>query len=343
VFVGPDLSQNPEYLDCAANYTIYLVAAIRAIKKVRPVFRPLLVPRLPEIRRLRAMEKKAVDYHKPIVRARMAAAKNDPNWQQPDDMLQWLLKRGKEHGFTSVERLAKTQLGLIFAAIHTTSMTATNILYTLAVTPEYIEPLREEIRYVMSQNGGEITTRALQGMEKMDSYMKEVTRVYTPGISKSICLTPESTSCKPNNISSASFTRRVLKPITLSNAQHIPAGAMLEVPSAAVYSDATHYPDSASFDGFRHYKLRRSGTAVDHARNQFVTSNETNLGFGYGRHACPGRFFAANEIKMIVARLVMKYDIKMPGGRRERWENIEMGRGSVPDGGKAVLMRKAEG
>ena len=82
------------------------------------------------------------------------------------------------------------------------------------------------------------------------------------------------------------------------------------------------------------------GGATDHARNQFVTTNEQNLMFGYGRHACPGRFFATNEIKMIVAKMVLDYDIGMPGGRRERYEQIEQGRGMNPDPTKALVFRK---
>jgi hypothetical protein len=54
-------------------------------------------------------------------------------------------------------------------------------LYTLAVSTEYIEPLREEIRQVMAENGGTISTRALQQMMKMDSFMKEVMRFHPPG------------------------------------------------------------------------------------------------------------------------------------------------------------------
>lgn len=37
--------------------------------------------------------------------------------------------------------------------------------------------------------------------------------------------------------------------------------------------------------------------------------------FGYGKHACPGRFFAANEIKVIVINLLRKYDIETRQGR----------------------------
>ncbi|KAF3048253.1 hypothetical protein E8E12_011510 [Didymella heteroderae] len=320
VFVGPELCEDPEYLDCATNYTLDMIDSVTAIKKLRPLFRPFTAPRCPEIRRLRQREKAAADMLQPMVRQRQEAAK-DPDWIKPDDMTQWMMDRGASNNI-SVQELATCQLGLIFAAIHTTSLTATNILYTLASTPEYIDPLREEIRSVIAEHDGDITTKALQQMEKLDSYMKEVKRVYPPGMT--------------------SFTRRVLKGITLSNGQYIPPGVIIEVPSQAVYNDSTIYPDSATFDGFRHYKLRRNGSSTDHARNQFVTTNEQNLAFGYGRHACPGRFFAANEIKMIVAKMILDYEIKLPEGVTERYAQIEMGRTISPNPTKTLMFKKLE-
>ncbi|KAJ8117791.1 hypothetical protein OPT61_g1114 [Boeremia exigua] len=134
VFVGPGLCQDPQYLDCATKYTIDLSDSNRAIKKVRPWLRPLLAPRLPEVRRLRQREKDLAEYLYPIIQQRREAAK-DPKWEKPDDMTQWMLDRGAGDSI-SVEQYAKLQLGLIFAAIHTTSLTATNIFYTLAATPE---------------------------------------------------------------------------------------------------------------------------------------------------------------------------------------------------------------
>ena len=35
------------------------------------------------------------------------------------------------------------------------------------------------------------------------------------------------------------------------------------------------------------------------------------LNFGHGKYACPGRFFASLEIKVILVRLVMNYDFKL--------------------------------
>ncbi|KAF2622679.1 cytochrome P450 monooxygenase-like protein, partial [Macroventuria anomochaeta] len=320
VFVGAELCEDPEYLDCATNYTLDLIDSVTAIKKLRPWLRPFMAPRTPEIRRLRQRERRATEYLYPLVKQRQDAAK-DPNWEKPDDMTQWMLDRSAGDNIP-VEQYAKCQLILIFAAIHTTSLTATNILFTLASTPEYIGPLREEIRSVIVEHDGNITAKALQQMEKLDSYMKEVNRVYTPGMT--------------------SFTRRVLKGITLSNGQYIPPGVIIEVPSQAIYNDSTYYPDSEKFDGFRHYKLRRGGSTTDHARNQFVTTNEQNLAFGYGRHACPGRFFAANEIKMIVAKMILDYDIKMPDGLTERYAQIEVGRSSLPNPTKKLLFKKVD-
>jgi hypothetical protein len=183
VFVGEELCQDSEYLDCGSNYTINLMEAVHAIKPIRPWLRPFLVPRLPEIRKLRDMEKRAAKHLEPIVRERVEAAKRDPDWQKPDDMMQWMIDYSAKQGTLTVEYLAKKQLGLIFAAVHTTTTSVTNVLYSLAVTPEYVQPLRDEIVHVMSQNDGRITAQAMQQMVKLDSYMKEVTRFFPIGIS----------------------------------------------------------------------------------------------------------------------------------------------------------------
>jgi cytochrome P450 len=182
IFVGPELCRNPEYIKLGSSYTVDLVAAVTAVKQVRPWLKPFLCPRLPEIAKLRKIEQQLREFLRPIVEERMTAKSEDPNWQEPDDLLQWMITRGG--GKDSIDDITAFQLSLIFAAIHTTSMTVTSILYTLAVTPEYITPLREEIRNVMANNNGIITSRALQQMEKVDSYMKEVIRFYPTGFSK---------------------------------------------------------------------------------------------------------------------------------------------------------------
>ncbi|KAK1461602.1 ent-kaurene oxidase [Colletotrichum melonis] len=64
------------------------------------------------------------------------------------------------------------------------------------------------------------------------------------------------------------------------------------------------------------------------------------MAFGFGRHACPGRFFAATEIKMLIARLLLEYDIRMPEGVMERYKNIVRGDMIEPDHRKTIMLRK---
>lgn len=44
---------------------------------------------------------------------------------------------------------------------------------------------------------------------------------------------------------------------------------------------------------------------------QLVSTSSDHLGFGHGQHACPGRFFAANEIKVVLCHILVKYDWKL--------------------------------
>ncbi|KAB8207568.1 cytochrome P450 [Aspergillus parasiticus] len=222
-------------------------------------------------------------------------------WRLPE--VQQLNKHYKVHSTT---RIVKMQLLVIFTGIHNTTVTVTNVLYNLAVSPEYMQPLREEIRKVISDNDGTLTSRALQQMEKLESFMKETIRFFPPELT--------------------SFSRQTVQGITLSSGQYIPPGTSIETPLQAIYQDDSNYTNSDTFDGLRFYKIRQGGGATVHARNQFVTSNEQSLVFGYGRHAYPGRFLAAAEIKMIIFKILLTYDFKNADNRTERYPNYEVGR-----------------
>lgn len=135
-------------------------------------------------------------------------------------------------------------------------------------------------------------------------------------------------------VSVASFQRKVLKPIILSNGQVIPAGVTIEIPAYGVSRDEGVFADPETFDGLRFYNLRENSESFNRtsatfskldaaAHNQFVSVSQNSLTFGYGRHACPGRFFAANEIKMILSRMVLKYDIRNVEGVTGRYPNLE--------------------
>lgn len=52
---------------------------------------------------------------------------------------------------------------------------------------------------------------------------------------------------------------------------------------------------------------------------QLVSSSADHLYFGHGQHACSGHFFAANEIKMILCQLLIKYDWTLASGTDGRF------------------------
>lgn len=72
-------------------------------------------------------------------------------------------------------------------------------------------------------------------------------------------------------------------------------------------------PSPETFDGFRSYRKRlQPGESTKHL---MVSIDKNHLYFGHGKQACPGRFFAANEIKMIMIRFLMEFDLRLCDGK----------------------------
>lgn len=124
---------------------------------------------------------------------------------------------------------------------------------------------------------------------------------------------------------SAAFPRRVKRTFTLSSGQVIPAGYNIEIPSYALTHDPDVIPDPDKFDPFRFYRAESQviEEGVDGGTNHLVSVSPINMNFGYGRHACPGRFFAASELKMILSRALLDYDIRLTEGTKERYPNVD--------------------
>lgn len=104
------------------------------------------------------------------------------------------------------------------------------------------------------------------------------------------------------------------KAIKLADGTTIPRNTLLYVSSERMW-DETIYPDPGKSDPYRFFRLRN--TPGHEASAQLITPTPEHLGFGLGKHACPGRFFAANEMKVALCHILLKYDIKMANG----WEN----------------------
>lgn len=109
--------------------------------------------------------------------ARMISSKDTTN-EQPNDALQWLLNAHKKQIGTdmTLEGMTNEQLFLAIVSIHTTSYTATNIVYDLLAYPEYIEELRTETEQVWAQHG-QWSKKSLAQLTKLECFMKESQRM----------------------------------------------------------------------------------------------------------------------------------------------------------------------
>ncbi|KAK8041268.1 hypothetical protein PG994_014275 [Apiospora phragmitis] len=292
IFVGSELSRTEEWMETSVTYAIHVFIAVVKLQFFPTWMRPVaryLVSELGQSSRDLARGEAML---KPIIEERLQNEELDPGCSQPDDFTQWLIDSLPEDQKRDYRAQVQVQLALSAASIHTTSNAVTDCFYDLAAHPEYQEILREEAHQVLVQDGGWDKKDSLAKLQKLDSFMKESQRL-------------------AGNVTT--FIRKVVKPIDLSDGTHLPAGTNLLAPLCGISRDERYFPEPEVFDGLRFWKLRqRSADAAN--RWQYTSITQSNLDFGLGKHACPGRFLAGNEIKLILANFVLNYDIKLKDG-----------------------------
>jgi cytochrome P450 len=132
----------------------------------------------------------------------------------------------------------------------------------------------------------------------------------------------------------------VVKPIDLSDGTHLPAGTKLLAPQVGMSLDERFFPSPETFDALRFYKLRQR-SEQDANRWQFTSIEDTNTNFGAGKHACPGRFFAGTEIKMMLAYLLLGFDMRLKDGEG-RPKGFTMMMSKAPNPEAEIMFRRRE-
>lgn len=133
-----------------------------------------------------------------------------------------------------------------------------------------------------------------------------------------------------------------MSPIELSDGKTIlPRGATIAIPGGPMSRDSTLYDDPQRFDGFRFYRPEMEDTMSPTNTQQDYTGIEPgNLSWGNGRFTCPGRWYAAALIKLIVANLLVDYDISFPRGQRERPLNVKYDTETLPDFNQEIVIKR---
>ena len=287
---------------------------------------------------------------------RMRSVSRENSRSGQNDFVSWVIDESKgenKEDWTVVARVFNVN----FASIHTSSMVSfarpydinmdrfvvqavTQALFDLASNPECMKPLREEVEEVTKREGW--TKAALDQMVKVDSFVKESQRLHPAAVRELLY-----------NVSIHNFHhfyfyfkvmigRYAMADYTFSDGTFIPAGTIVGVSSNSVHRDPQTYEDPLRFDGFRFVKMKERAALDGYPHKIFdmVTTNANFVGFGQGRHACPGRFFAAAEIKLLFAYIVTTYDIKLVDDARP----LDFFRlnGIMPDPAAKVYFRRRQ-
>lgn len=188
VFLGERLCHNKDWIEISIRFTIVMMRAQDALRSWPLFMRPFVHFFIPELIYLKSLIKDARKIIEPELDLRMAER---ADVLKPQDSLSWLddVRAGRPFDVVS------GQLFLTVAAIHTTSVVITALMYDLVKNPEYTQLLREEAIKVYREDK-EWNKTSLYKLKLLDSCMKESQRLNILGPSESFTLSDFFSACK---------------------------------------------------------------------------------------------------------------------------------------------------
>jgi len=308
VFVGEQLCRDERWVQCITQCTAGAFQSVPKLWPYHPLMRPFVAWRLNELRSVRKHRMEAKKLLKPILEKRLEDMKSE-KFEPPADLIQLVIDGTKGEG-RNLDYQVNAQIGTGRAALFTTGVTVTHLLYDLATRPEYIEPLRQE---VLELGPVKMNRANVAKLKKMDSFIRECQRWNKFMLGKNpddhFILSFFFFCWRWANRFLVGTIRKVLKAMTLPDGTHLPVGTLLGMDTQnAVFNHST-LENPGVFDGFRFERLR--SVPGSEQKFQAVNPGPDHLVYGYGTQACPGRFFAVHEAKVVLARILTKYDFKL--------------------------------
>ncbi|EPE30000.1 Cytochrome P450 [Glarea lozoyensis ATCC 20868] len=334
-FVGLPLCRDKEWRDATINFTYDTLGSVHAMKKYNKALWPFVARFVPELRKLKSYREFAARKLDPQIQTIIRSYKDKSMGLKSDEanadmeaikhnynLVHWTIGQHDHPELADAAEVGQMQMTAAFAALSPIGMSISYAIFDLASHPEYADELRKEINDVLAQEkpeNGQLQKSSLPKLRKLDSFMKESQRLNPPFITTN--------------------TRVVTAPdgLTLSSGHTIPQNVIIAFGNPFLPNSEVQYPPLTSpsqpplsnFYPWRYSDLRQ--IPGEENAHQFVTADANNPSFGYGRHACPGRFFASNEIKVLIVELLRRYDVALgPDGEGvkegfERPKTLEMG------------------
>ncbi|QKX59125.1 uncharacterized protein TRUGW13939_06256 [Talaromyces rugulosus] len=243
----------------------------------------------------------------------------------------WLVNNSKKYPLSSLERtpdyLSRRIMALNFASIHTTTLTTCNLLLDIFSDRTTASLLRDE-SLVSSASWNTTWNRGrLNQMLRLDSALRESLRLW--------------------GLVAKAMSRKVMQPagIILPSGQRLLQGTTVCVSGWGLHHDENVHQQPFEFIHDRFMRRSTHGASPSQEETEMGTSAghaaaETDVNFaawGIGKHACPGRFFAVDLIKIILIHVLVDYEVELLG---ERPENMWIEYNVIPPPATTVSIRR---
>ena len=342
MFVGLPLCRNKDYLENAKGFAQDIMTGVAMLSFVPKQLKSFVAPLLtfPNRRHYNGTAK----YTLPLIKERlelMHRKARDPSfdWQEPNDYISWHINLARaENNARELDPvlISRRLLPINFAAIHTTVFTVTNALFDILGSKssrDVLAGLEEEASRVFAEENGAWSKASLAKLVRTDSALKESMRV--------------------SSFMTKGMNRVVTHPITHEKAGwSLQPGALVATDVYSVHMDPELYPKPDEYDAFRFSRVReefeqnqKEGKLNENDKSEMlrlkgtgmITTGDTFLPFGHGKHACPGRFFVSHELKMLLSYLFTEYDVEpLP----ERPKNTWFGPHVIPPMKQTIRVRR---
>lgn len=183
MFMGEPLCRDEAWIDSSITFTSNIFTTM-ALLRPFPVFMQAFIAQfLPSTwrleKQLRSVKK---DLLVPIINKRRDSERSGKHdYEKPDDFLQWMMDMAENETDADAGNLAHRLLGILsMAVVHTSAMASVHVLFDLITMPEYLEPLRAEIRDKLPHGANEATQSSLQNLVRLDSFLRESQRFNPP-------------------------------------------------------------------------------------------------------------------------------------------------------------------
>jgi cytochrome P450 len=291
VFVGLDLCRNEQWRAACKGYSSSAIQTAATLMGYAAWKRPFIAPFVKEYKVLKKHIAKIHIHLDNLLNNRLShgKAKLPDGRETPKDFIDWWLEKAPNNKRHDSYALTLGMIQLNIAGIQSTGMVLMQALFDLASRPEYTNALLSELSQTTRLTGTTtMTPSSISKLVKLDSFLKESQRQVSQNL--------------------LSIYRKTITPLKLQDGTTLPANSYVAVPS--INLETMPGSDNPNFDGFRWEKMRLQ--AENEQKFTTVASGIDTLEFGYGVHACPGRFFAMNTVKATLAQILTQYEMRMP-------------------------------